>query len=112
LGGTPLHVAMSQEKIGVVECLLAHRANVNLKASDGTTALHMAVRFGRTEFVRQLLSKGANPNSIAGPNGKTPLDLAEDKGHKEITTLLRSNGAKTAAELEAKKSNQPAPIKK
>jgi len=41
---------------------------------EGTTPLHAAVQAGRTELVRYLLEKGANPE-LVDANGKKPIDL-------------------------------------
>jgi hypothetical protein len=41
---------------------------------EGATALHVAVQSGRTELVRYLLDKGANPE-LVDANGKKPIDL-------------------------------------
>jgi hypothetical protein len=42
--------------------------------NEGMTALHAAVQAGRTDLVRYLLEKGANPE-IADGNGRKPIDL-------------------------------------
>jgi ankyrin repeat protein len=42
--------------------------------NEGMTALHAAAQRGRTELVKYLLEKGANPR-IRDANGRTPLDL-------------------------------------
>jgi ankyrin repeat protein len=41
---------------------------------EGTSALHEAVQAGRTDMVRYLLEKGANPE-LVDANGKKPIDL-------------------------------------
>jgi hypothetical protein len=41
---------------------------------EGTSALHGAVQAGRTETVRYLLDKGANPE-LVDANGRKPIDL-------------------------------------
>jgi ankyrin repeat protein len=75
----------------LMELLLQHGANVNDQvagtltyslrvsrapsANEGRTALHIAALDGRTELVRYLLSKGANPE-IKDAGGLKPIDLA------------------------------------
>ncbi len=41
---------------------------------EGTTALHEAVQAGRTELVKYLLAKGANPE-LVDASGKKPIDV-------------------------------------
>jgi ankyrin repeat protein len=46
---------------------------------EGASALHVAVQAGRTDVVRYLLDKGANPE-LVDANGKKPIDLVGTGG--------------------------------
>ena len=46
---------------------------------EGASALHVAVQTGRTDVVRYLLDKGANPE-LVDANGKKPIDLVGTGG--------------------------------
>ncbi len=46
---------------------------------EGASALHEAAQAGRTDLVRYLLEKGANPELVDG-NGKKPIDLIGASG--------------------------------
>lgn len=70
-GYTPLMYA-SQGFGNLVQPLIEARADVNIKAKDGTTALTLFASKGKPELVKLFLDKGANPNGV-GINGYTPL---------------------------------------
>ena len=59
--------------------VLDARPDLDTQAVDGATALFIAVLLGHEEVAEMLVRAGADV-SIAGPNGKTPLDVAQSKG--------------------------------
>jgi hypothetical protein len=61
------------------------------------TALHAAAQSGRTDLVRYLLEKGANP-LITDANGRKPIDLVGGAGNPAAGTGRggRGGGAPTA----------------
>jgi uncharacterized protein len=77
--------------IPLMDLLLQYGADVNAQVTgtktyslrisrspstnEGMTALHAAAQAGRTDLVRYLLEKGANPE-ITDANGRKPIDLA------------------------------------
>jgi len=98
-GGTP--------NPAVLDLMIQHGADVNAQVTgtrtysmrisyhpppdqEGASALHEAVRAGRTELVRYLLDRGADPN-LADANGKKPIDLLNSTGGGRGT----GNGAAT-----------------
>lgn len=89
---TPLIVASGQGSEDIVERLLASGARVDLRASDGRTALHGAVALPQTTISRLLLDAGASP-SIADDSGETPLFHAACSDRFEMVPLLLSDGA-------------------
>ncbi|GAB55024.1 serine/threonine-protein phosphatase 6 regulatory ankyrin repeat subunit B [Glaciecola punicea ACAM 611] len=56
------------------------------------TAIFQAASDGKTEFVKVLLDKGANPN-VVGSNGSSPLLEAANGRHEDILRLLLDAGA-------------------
>jgi ankyrin repeat protein len=82
--------ARGSDAIALMDVLIQHGADVNAQVTgtktysmrnartpstnEGMTALHVAAQAGRTDLVRYLLEKGANPG-IVDSNGHKPIDL-------------------------------------
>ena len=66
----------------------------------GLTALHYAVRDGRTEAVRMLLEAGADVNSPTGGDATTPLVMSVINGHYDLALELLDRGANANATTE------------
>ncbi len=78
--------------------LLQRKADVNVPQTDGTTALHWAVRSDDMESVELLIRAGANV-SAANRVGATPLQLAALNGSAAIIERLVKAGANPNAAL-------------
>jgi hypothetical protein len=77
--------------VEIAKILLAHGAWVDAKDDDGVTALYRAVEAGRTDLIRLLLEKGADPGVQMRQGmirGRTPLHDAAARGRTEIVELL------------------------
>jgi len=112
--GTALHLAAQNGYEAILLLLLDRNADIEAASRDDQwTALHLAADKGHVHIVRQLLDHGANrdrkggndygwaaPQSGSGNtasmpinNGRTALELAQDKGHDDTVQLLRSHHA-------------------
>lgn len=102
-GGQLLHFAIRREHdaVEVIELLLNlgcpvdsimfqddPRSWMECKLGDPATPLFSAVQNGKTEIVKIILSRGADPTRPS-TKGRTPLDVAERKGYASIVDLLR-----------------------
>lgn len=81
----------------MVELLLKHKADPNLRDKESESALHLAVRTGNQSAVELLLKYKADPNARTD-SGITPLHRAvEARGEALVDLLLAHNADVTAA---------------
>jgi uncharacterized protein len=73
-------------------------SEVEDRAEDGYTALHLAAYFGRLEVARLLLERGADPNAVAfNASRVTPLHSAVSARRRDLAGLLLALGASANA---------------
>ena len=113
---TPLHLAAQKGNTELARLLIDKGAYVNAKYKNdvngalnqvfsysgfsvmatekyGSSPLHRAADYGRTELAGLLIDKGADVKA-KDDMFKTPLDLAEKSGHENTVKLLKQNGGK------------------
>ena len=96
-GKTPLsgtifygHSAQEESAVDVVRQLLEHGADPNdtgARSSSHSTLLHLASFYGWFEVARLLHKYGAKADE-KDEEGKTPFQIASEKGYHEIAELL------------------------
>lgn len=111
-----LFLAINTGRVDIIQSLLEHKANPNLKKiKDGTTPLYIAVQNGHHQAVELLLAAGADPNIIllneSSPTISTAdksekilpsmLELSVRNGHEEIQKSLILHGAIVAHKTES-----------
>ena len=101
-GASPLHLvsATHVDEDAAIECLkllLKQGANINKRASNGSTPLHWAAGNGNGAIVDFLLDQGADPalmtftwfrDVFGRHSGQTCLHWAAESGHKHIVELV------------------------
>jgi ankyrin repeat protein len=88
LNATPIQSAVSGGHSQIVELLLKHNANPNVRESKGFTPLHTAAQNGNAQIIRALLYNGADI-SLHSHQGDLPIDLAMAGGHTDAAALLK-----------------------
>ncbi len=87
----PIHSALAfpDESVALAmsESLLAAGADANVRQQSGWTALHSAAARGSIELIKLLIRHNADRDA-KNDDGKTPYDLAIEKGHAEAAKLL------------------------
>ncbi len=90
-GRTALHNAIELENCHDIAMFLISKSNnLHLQDSSGQTLLHIAATENRIEIARLLIKNGANPDWL-NDRYETALDIALEKDHVEMITLLKDN---------------------
>ena len=96
-GATPLLIATVAGQEEMVEFLLQKKADPSISAKDGYSLMHGAAFSGKKSLIRKALSLGMKINERYGPDGITPVDVANDD--TDIAKYLRYLGGRTGWEL-------------
>lgn len=86
-GWTWLHKVVQLDIPDLIELAIKDTTDVNAKAKDGRTALHVAAAEGNFGAVQQLLASNAD-RKAKDEKGRTPLDLAKERKHTAVVKLL------------------------
>jgi hypothetical protein len=92
----PLTSAVTSGDESAVSALLAGGADVNETASGGRTALILAVIFGHTHIVQQLIQAGADPQQRDNL-GLNAIDWAKRRGLTEALDILTNKPRASSA---------------
>ena len=74
--------------------LVAAGADIDIRAVDGSTPLHVAAQHGHVDQARLLINAGAQVD-VQDTKGRTPLEVAITRGEQETVRFLseqRSTG--------------------
>ena len=85
--------AVDKGRVHIVKILLEHGAKVNIRDTNGRTALTYASGKGYDTITKDLLDAKADTNNLDN-YGKTPLSYAVENDFQEIVKLLKASGAK------------------
>ncbi|KAI5072260.1 hypothetical protein GOP47_0012946 [Adiantum capillus-veneris] len=77
--------------LDILEDLLKYGTDINVRNSDGATALHVAVAVGNLEVASFLIDRGANVE-VCDARGLRPYDLAEQDKQEDLLKLFPTKG--------------------
>lgn len=104
-GDTPLHYAVKNEDIELLEILLGYVPDIDVENEEGETALHLAVKTSDIDLVQMLIDSGANIDVKDGKK-RTPAVLASQLKEDVIYRLLREAGQEEmGGRVKMKKAN-------
>ncbi|KAG6861364.1 hypothetical protein C0995_001097 [Termitomyces sp. Mi166 len=98
--------AVKSNNFDMTKFIIGKGADVNVKASNEKTPLHVAVESGNLDIVKFLLDKGADIHSNKAPYEDNPLYSAAKCGYFDIVKLLIDRGA----DIYAKSSDGRIPL--
>ncbi len=82
-----LSLSVKHDKKNILEYLLSNEADLN-KECGNQTPLMVAARYGKLDFAKLLLKKGADKNA-KNEKGETAKDFAVQYNHPEMTSILK-----------------------
>ena len=86
-GGTAMHEAAFQGKVGCLEVFLKFGVPVDIRDKEGWTPLHAAVCGGDIRAVIFLIRNGASMQAFT-KDGLTPIEIAHDAKDKKMVQAL------------------------
>ncbi len=86
---TALHLASLHDHLDIVQFLLDNGADTDVQDDWRCTPLHNAAGAGHVDIVRELCEAGAKLDVRSMNKGKTPLEIARDKGKFEVIPVLQ-----------------------
>lgn len=104
-GRTPLRIAVDEDEKAteIVKALLEKGAKPDkVRDTNMTTPLQIAAEIGNVEIVKALLDADADVY-VRNNHDKTPLELAEYEGHKEIVEIIKAHMEQKKLEQETAK---------
>lgn len=90
-GNAPIHLAIKQDKLDMVNYLVSHGANKNIADGDGNTPLHLLIPKGDVERVRFLVMQGADVNA-RNKAGKTPYTICAEYNNAPMAQIIVDAG--------------------
>ncbi|KAI3670722.1 hypothetical protein L1987_87717 [Smallanthus sonchifolius] len=110
-GNTALHIAVANRKDGFLKSMLdflpANFPLMEVRNSDGSTLLHLAASFGKTDAARILVDRSRDLLSAKDNQGCTPLDIILSNPWSKEMCLFLWNSSTPDMEHDTTRGDQP-----
>lgn len=107
-GMTPLEMASREGLIECVKAMIGARPNLLLRNKGGSTATHMAARYGYVDTLEQLIKYDQRCLEVTNVRGWKPLHVAARSGNGNCVILMLRYGADVAACVTIDNTNKSA----
>ncbi|EAX85189.1 hypothetical protein TVAG_383780 [Trichomonas vaginalis G3] len=85
---TPLHLAVQENKLDIINLLLENKADPNIRNFDGENVIFTAIRWSHPDLIELLIQNKADPN-MYNKKSLSPLHVCvEYKAEAEARTLM------------------------
>ena len=91
-GNAVIHYAVSHNRIGMVNQLIVHHADLNLPGEGGFTPLQVAIRDEHDPIAQMLIEADVDVDA-RNDGGATALHLACARGMRQVVRTLLEHGA-------------------
>jgi len=94
-----IHQAAIKADLAMMKRLVANGLDINHQDKKNVTGLHLTAHYGQTSHIRVakwMLANGADP-FLKDYKGKTPLEVAESRGNKEIAKIIKEAAGNSGA---------------
>jgi len=91
---SPVRIAAERQQEGIMKLLWKFGAKATLREAVAGSTVERAVWYDLRVTMKLLIQSGADVNTPGRESGKRPLDLAKEKRHLEIISMLEKAGAR------------------
>lgn len=102
--GSALSAACASGDAEIVRTLVQHGATPDREDRSGFSPLMLAVSRNNASLVQVLLSAPADPQKASDTDGRSALDLAEERGFTDIVALLMKHVVRSTADATLQQS--------
>jgi ankyrin repeat protein len=88
-GRTPLHVALREGNYSMVSTLFGYSPDLSIPDANKDLPIHLAAANAPAYIVRRLIERGSPVNTRNG-TGKSPLEIAYQRGDAEVYHIILS----------------------